>query len=156
MKNIKIEQKNKTRWQGFTLIETIIVLMIVSLFVFLPTVATKELKETVEVQQFLNRFEKQLHLAQQSAIVSGRTTTVFPADLVERVWVFRMYDQRVELPIPDGLTGNRAATIRFTGVTGTSSSVGKKFTFTWNKKQQKIIYEFLFGRGHYVKRIENI
>lgn len=147
----------KYRLQGFTLLESLIVLAMVSIFLLLPVVASKETSKTMTTLYFLDRLEKNILVCQQTAIVENRQTKVLqnadnPRELAFRlapgVWL-------ESLIVPETLTVSRVPIITFAGGTGNAQSF-QAFSFIWTEKKQKIMYRFLFGKGHFEKKISDL
>ncbi|GMA48393.1 competence type IV pilus minor pilin ComGD [Tetragenococcus muriaticus] len=137
-------------YRGFTLIESLLVLFVITLFVALPSVAVKEAKETLEVMHFLDRFEKNILATQQAAITSNKRTRMIQRDTTTEYY---FYTESIEkLVMPKDLRASRIKTLYFNSGTGNNSSL-QELHFYWNKNKQKITYRFLFARGHYEKKV---
>ena len=67
-------------WRGFTMVESLIVLLVVSIFIFLPLIAIDRYQAYFEVWGFCARLEKGLAVAQQTAIIDARETKVAYSD----------------------------------------------------------------------------
>jgi len=140
-------------YQGFTLIESLLVLFIVTLFVSLPSVMVQGAKENLEVLHFLDHFEKNILLTQQAAITSNKRTKMIQRDTTREYYFYTDTIERLDMP--EDLRASRIKTLYFNSGTGNNSSL-QELHFYWDKNKQKITYRFLFARGHYEKKITTI
>ncbi|MGK0552408.1 competence type IV pilus minor pilin ComGD [Enterococcus faecalis] len=150
-----ISNQKRTRLQGFTLWEVLLVLSIVSGLVIFPNLLLRRWQQYVHVTQFLATFEKQLAYTQQSAITLEQNMEVL---LSQEQQKFSFADfgssgkKFQEVVVPDDLQVQGPAKIIFLRKTGNNGYLGK-YTFSYPKKQQKIIYQFQLGSGKYVKKV---
>lgn len=147
----------KTTYQAFTLIESLLVLLIVSIFFAVPTLVVGKSVETIEIARFLDRFEKSLLVTQQEAILTKEPTKIHQLYYDEAAVDFQFANGKKILPrltVPEKLTMTRTTKLEiiFKAETGTNSSL-QIIAFEWPEKKQKIRYKFLFGKGHYDKEI---
>ncbi|GAA3018319.1 competence type IV pilus minor pilin ComGD [Tetragenococcus solitarius] len=140
-------------YQGFTLIESLLVLFVITLFVSLPFVMVQGAKENLEVVHFLDHFEKNILLTQQAAITSNKRTKMIQRDTTREYYFYT--DTIEKLDMPEDLRASRIKTLYFNSGTGNNSSL-QELHFYWDKNKQKITYRFLFARGHYEKKITTI
>lgn len=143
---------------GFTLIEALLVLTIVSFFVSLPTVAMKEASRTLTTIYFFDSLEKSILTCQQTAIIANKGADVMQDYNNRRTLAFQLEtgEWLAHLTVPDTLTiGDMKGKIAFSGGTGNAKG-DQKIIFTWPEKNQKIVYNFLFGKGHYEKIITTL
>uniref|UniRef100_UPI00403FA11C competence type IV pilus minor pilin ComGD n=1 Tax=Candidatus Enterococcus willemsii TaxID=1857215 RepID=UPI00403FA11C len=147
----------KHRLQGFTILESLIVLVIVSMFLLLPMIASRETSKTMTTLYFLDRLEKNMLVCQQTAIVENRQTKVLQNADNPRELAFRLAPGiwLESLVVPETLTVSSVPIITFAGGTGNAQSF-QAFSFIWNEKGQKITYRFLFGKGHFEKKISDL
>ena len=144
------------KYKGFTLLESMLVLSILSVFIFLPILSIRSITETLQVTHFFAQLEKNLLVCQQTAIVSNRSTYLAQASGQRQVLNFRLSpgEWLEPLPVPESLTvGNLSGKITFTGGTG-NADASRKILFTWPKQQQQITYKFLFGKGRFEQEIK--
>ncbi|MDN6639295.1 MAG: hypothetical protein L0L10_00795 [Tetragenococcus sp.] len=140
-------------YRGFTLLETLLVLLVVTSFIALPSIVVQNTKETLEVVHFLDRFEKNMLATQQAAITSNQRTKMIQRDTTTEYYFYT--DTIEKLDMPKDLRASRIKTLYFKPGSGNNSSL-KKLHFYWDKNNQKITYSFLFARGHYEKKITTI
>lgn len=144
---------------AFTLIESLLVLLICCLFLLIPTLTISGWQRQVETEQFLNQFEKQVEAIQQTAIIRGKRTNIdYYAN--ERQFVFSFtegvqthYDAK--LTVPETLVSKGAIKVFFEANTGNNSEL-KQITFVWNERKLRIVYQFQLGSGKFVKKEEAI
>lgn len=140
-------------YRGFTLIESLLVLFVITLFIGLPSIVVKDAKETLEVVHFLDHFEKNILLTQQDAITSNKRTKMIQKDTTKEYYFYT--DTIEKLDMPEDLRASRIKTLYFNSGTGNNSSL-QELHFYWDKNKQKITYSFLFARGHYEKKVTTI
>lgn len=140
-------------YPGFTLIESLVVLFVVTLFIALPSIVIQDAKETLEVVHFLDHFEKNILMTQQAAITSNERTRMMQRDTTTEYYFYT--DTIEKLDMPKDLRASRIKTLYFNSGSGNNSSL-QKLHFYWDKNNQKITYSFLFARGHYEKKITTI
>jgi competence protein ComGD len=149
---METKSRSRLKYNGFTLIESALVLLVISLFVLVPTVMTSRLSSTLEVQGFLDRLEKNLATCQQTAIISNRRTSMLQDSRDNRNLAFQLAPGKwlETLQVPEELTVSKVPEIVFAGGTGNAQSY-LQFHFIWEKKNQKITYRTLFGKGNIEK-----
>ncbi|HPJ01012.1 MAG TPA: competence type IV pilus minor pilin ComGD [Enterococcus sp.] len=141
---------------AFTLIESLVVLMIVSIIVFLPTLMIRETTKTIETLYFFDRLEKSILTSQQVAIISNKSADILQPDLKQLAFQLTTGDWLETLTVPDTLVASKLSKkISFAGGTG---NVGeqRQIQFIWQDKKQKVSYVFLFGKGHYNKVVTTL
>ncbi len=139
--------------RGFTLIESLLVLFVVTLFIALPSIVIQDTKETLEVVHFLDHFEKNVIATQQAAITSNKKTKMIQKDTTREYYFYT--DTIEKLDLPEDLRASKIKTLYFNSGSGNNSSL-QNLHFYWDKNKQKITYRFLFARGHYEKKITSI
>lgn len=139
--------------EGFTLIETLVVLMVSSLLLLMPTLTMGSLIEDLEINLFFRELTSNLTLMQNQAIMSGSGTQVsfYRANDQDRITfeVHKGHPLNREM-ILDGpyyrLAGSGTKKFRFKEETGniTSSNFVRVFT---NQGDYKLTY--LLGSGRF-------
>lgn len=146
----------KNKLLGYTLIESLIVLLVISIFATLPVVVLPRLKEKLEVYQFLNQFEKYTLLTQQVAILSNQFTGISRAADNQNQIVFSLeYEKNIILTLPKELRVSSFRSKNFYKNTGNIDRL-ENIRFTWKTENKWIDYTFLLGKGHYDKTIKPI
>lgn len=136
--------------------ESLFVLAIVSFFIALPALAVKEAIDTLTTLHFFDRLEKSILTSQQTAIISNKKTDIIQDYDNQRILAFQLQtgEWLEHLIVPETLTvGSISPKISFSAGTGNASAY-RTIRFTWPKKNQRITYRFLFGKGHYEQTIE--
>ncbi|WP_242586736.1 competence type IV pilus minor pilin ComGD [Candidatus Enterococcus ikei] len=145
--------------KGFTLIESMIVLLICTMFLLLPTLAINKWKQVLEVEQFLSTFEKHLLYTQQMAIVNTVDTQIIFFEQSQQINFMipnnGQYLEEEPLKIPASLKGFGPNKITFKKGSGNNGRLSK-FSFSWLEKKQLIEFQFQLGSGRYVKKIEKL
>ena len=137
------------KYAGYTVIEMLLVLLLVSLFASVSIVFVPRVQERLT----LNQFEKNILLTQQSSLFSDEFTEFYREAEGERRLVFDLdHEYRIILPIPPVLKVSDFPLIRFSKDTG-NMGISRKILFTWQNEQTQVLYSFLFGKGHYEKQI---
>lgn len=144
-------------WRGFTMVESLIVLLVVSIFVFLPLVAIDRYQAYFEVWGFCARLEKGLAVAQQTAIIDARETKVAYSDSpIPTIYFHSTITGEIKmepLEVPSQLAVRVFPVLTFTSQSGNYTRM-ETLRFEWLDQQKSIIYKFLFGSGRYDKIIE--
>ncbi|MGX7059646.1 competence type IV pilus minor pilin ComGD [Vagococcus humatus] len=144
---------------SFTLIESLLVLLIITIIWLMPVLYTRYWEENIQTTIFFQSFEQKLLKAQEQAIISGRPSYVnilFSNDKVD--WHFFKLDQQPleeSLNIPTKVTGLQDSHLVFLAYSGNISQI-IKLTFTDHQHQEKIVYQFQLGSGKYEKKISRI
>lgn len=143
--------------KGFTLIESLLVLSVVSLFVLLPVLVIDNYQKQIEVVGFCQRLEKGLYTAQQTAIIDQRQTRVAytraPDPGVHFQSTITGELRLSSIDVPKQLEVHSFPMILFNSSSGNNSSF-PQIVLYWPEKDQTITYKFLFGSGRYEKVIE--
>lgn len=145
--------------KGFTLIESLFVLFICSMFILLPTLSIQKWQRVLEVEQFLSSFEKRLLLTQQMAVVNNINTQILFLDQENRITFIgpkiAANLEEIQLIIPASLLADGPEKITFKKGSGNNGNLAK-YSFVWEEKQQVIEFQFQLGSGRYVKKIKDI
>lgn len=144
--------KNKI-WQAFTLVEALIVLLVCSTFLFLPVLAVKQVKRSLEGEQFIAAFEKQLLFTQQLAIVDNHDTQVIFDETKQTVYFLASPSTEEVLTVPPDITMSGPQKITFKKGSGNNGTLSK-YVFIWANRRLKIDCQFQLGSGRYVKKIK--
>ncbi|WP_249921841.1 competence type IV pilus minor pilin ComGD [Candidatus Enterococcus palustris] len=145
--------------KGFTLIESLFVVFICSIFIMLPTLSIRNWQHMLEVEHFLSSFEKKILFTQQMAVVNTMDTQVI---FYEHSQQFNflipkntnaMEEKLVE--IPTRLKAVGPDKITFKNGSGNNGKLSK-FSFLWAEKNQLIEFQFQLGSGRYVKKIKSL
>ena len=145
------EHRNNHR-PGFTLIETLIVLVLVCSFVLLPTIAIKSWQQELEKKFFYYQFEKSILHLQQVAIVDSRSTRI---ELYPDKQFIIFFTNHTELPwrqldVPKSVKLVSKGSVFFGAETGNittdQSGNGNIPKIIFNAEGQ-IIYQFQMGSG---------
>ena len=146
-------ENNGTRgFSGFTLMESLLVLLVSSLFLFFPVVAIEYYQRSAEVFGFCARLEKGLYTLQQSAIIDNtQTRAIYQAEPTPTVSFYGAATEPVtKIDVPPQLAMQAFPDILFSSQSGNNSSL-RRIIFYWQEKKQTISYKFLFGSGYQVR-----
>ncbi|WP_314063685.1 competence type IV pilus minor pilin ComGD [uncultured Vagococcus sp.] len=138
---------------GFTLVESLLVLLVVTLVLGLPTLQIRQWRERLEYQGFIEEFEQRLIQTQQSAIVFQRRTRVQTEKEASTIeFGFFKGDGRFvieTLSIPRGVTIQRSVSLSFIGKSG---NVEQHHTFRFQTPyhEQYLEYVYQIGSGRFV------
>lgn len=145
--------------QGFTLIESLLVVFICTMFMLLPTLAIKKWKQVLEVDQFFSSFEKQLLFTQQMAIINMTDTQIVFFESSRHIKFLTPKNEQlleeVLLEVPASLEAAGPQKIIFKKGSGNNGKLAK-FSFSWTEKNQLIEFQFQLGSGRYVKKIKQL
>ncbi|WP_291290817.1 competence type IV pilus minor pilin ComGD [Enterococcus sp.] len=143
--------------RGFTMLESLIVLLVIAIFIFLPLLVIDHYQTQFEVLGFCARLEKGLAVAQQTAIIDARETKVAYSDTpVPTVYFHSTITGEIKmepLEVPPQLVVRAFPVLTFTSQSGNYTQMAS-LRFEWIDQQKMITYKFLFGSGRYDKIIE--
>lgn len=143
--------------KGFTLIEILVVFLVCTLFMLLPTLAINKWRQIVEVDQFLSSFEKKMVFTQQMAVVNAVDTQIIFLEKNQHInFLIPKNEQIVEdeiLEIPASLEISGSDKLAFKKGSGNINKLSK-FSFLWKDKKQLIEFQFQLGSGRYIKKIK--
>ncbi|WP_265456264.1 competence type IV pilus minor pilin ComGD [Enterococcus sp. HY326] len=147
--------------KGFTLIESLIALLVVTAFVLLPSLSLAEWQRNVEEKIFFQRFERLITATQQAAITQNSLTKITEdKDQTEFYFWMKNMDkgtlgvQKV-LTIPKSVVPKAGVSTKgmmFKEGTGNNTDM-LKFSFRLAGRSTEITYQFQLGSGKYVKKI---
>lgn len=144
----------KKEARGFTLVESLITLFVVTSFTLLPTLSTIRLQDKIEIEQFFASLEKRILASQQAAI-----TGMLPSDMQitdSSIYFRTLVSTGIDwslLIIPKELVYTGTSKLVFSMNSGNNSSLSK-MSFYWKEKKETISYQFQMGSGRYIKKIE--
>lgn len=143
---------------GFTLIEMLIVLSLVTIFTIIPTMSISRWQKVLQGEQFIATFEKQLAFIQQNAIVQEKDMTVVFSEAKQQFILPEMERQQEyfwTLAIPEDLKVTGPSKIVFLRKSGNNGRL-EKYTFIWQAQNKQIEFQFQLGSGKYVKKITSL
>ncbi len=150
-------ENNGTRgFSGFTLMESLLVLLVSSLFLFFPVVAIEYYQRSAGSFRLCARLEKDsipcsnrpssiTHKLEQSIKQSQHQLFHFTALQLSPV---------TKIDVPPQLAMQAFPDILFSSQSGNNSSL-RRIIFYWQEKKQTISYKFLFGSGRYEKSLNS-
>lgn len=158
--------RNTQTHRAFTLVETLLVLAVISCFSLLPVLAVKRWQEELAVAHFFSRFEKMLLVSQQIAIVEKYQTTL-TVDRGKRMVTFATIgtdgktgsdfeeDSFSEIIIPEAIYFKTADETRFSFSTQSGSpSALRKVSFYRKDKPITVSYQIQMGSARFEKTVE--
>lgn len=142
---------------GYTLIETLIVMIVICSFVLLPTVMFSSWQQKLECQFFYYQLEKSMLHLQQVAICDQKNTRI---DLHpdKQLIVFKTIEEELpwrNLEVPESVVLHSGYSIMFKSSTGNVSTNQPetgipKIRFT--DKYGEVTYQFQLGSGRFEKK----
>lgn len=147
----KRERERNRLFSGFTLIESLLVLSLVSIIITLSVSVTKEFERELAVRHFFTKLDRHILLNHQASFVEQKEVTM-GRESGSRVIYFKVGEQSFILPVPEELRISNFPPMNFTIGTGDRGEM-RSFFITWEAKKVDISYNFLFGKGHYEKTI---
>ncbi|MBO0476518.1 type II secretion system protein [Vagococcus sp. DIV0080] len=139
--------------EGFTLIESLLVLCCVSVFFMVPMILLKKWQEEMEIAMFFNQLERNIEKTQQSAIVEAANTSINQKDL-ENVLIFNyvhhgnMHQNRLEVNGPLNL--RTSGSIDFLTTTGNIKEI-KQIKIEDHLHKKVVRYQFQLGSGKVIR-----
>ncbi len=143
--------ESKAFYQGFTLVESLMVLLVVSLFFGLPMLQLNQWRERLSYQAFIEEFEERLIQTQQSAIVFRKQTRV-SAEKNGRSISFAFFQADgsfvVEsLKLSKGVSLQRDVRLNFLGGSGNVEQAHTfRFQTPYHRKYLEYVYQIGSGR----------
>lgn len=153
---------SKNKYDGFTLIEVLIVLGVLSFFCLLPTLSVVTWQKQTEVTRFFASFEKSFQETQQATIIWRKSTyvTIEAADQQQQV-VFTentgdgsKTSRILKVPQQLKMYGPNIHFLVGSGDPTTGNSGLAKYTFEYPLKNLRIIYQLEMGSGRFVRKEE--
>ena len=142
-------------WRGFTLIEMVMVLFVVSVIALIPSLKLPDMERQLDNQFFFEEFERLITITQESAVFSGRASRIIMKRNERSVAFDYVLSNGVKthyyVEIPEDIRAETDTFVTFLGETGTLSKV-TKFKFLLTKSQKKVVYQFYLGSGKYAKK----
>lgn len=138
---------------GFTLLEMIIVLLIVSIFMMSPLIMIRNWRENNSVQWQLTEFERMVQRTQQGAIVDnyvGQVTYVQNIQKVETIVRYKGEMVRKEMCITPPLELRTNGIMTFGSGTGNISKM-ESIVFRDTKNNVKYTYRTQVGSGKLIR-----
>lgn len=144
------------RRAGYTLIELLLVLFVVTSFVLLPTLAIDSWQTKLNRNLFYDRVEKNILHTQQLAITTMKSSKIqtYRKEQIIEFDVAGEPSSRKTLKLPSGVSLKmNNCTIRFNGVTGNMGSFnsGNKLVFQ-DQELGQVTYQFQMGSGRFEKK----
>lgn len=141
------------RNKGFTLLESLVVLVIVSIFLLVPTLSIGSLQKQTEEALFFARFERYIAATQQAAIARQTQTRMLYYDTYFRFVGYAYNSGQIDLAIPESIQcKERPKSVVFSAISGNYSDL-RLVHFVLPEKQMEIKYQFQMGSGKYTKEI---
>ncbi|BCA84788.1 hypothetical protein EsVE80_03110 [Enterococcus saigonensis] len=153
MKNIMMRLYSNASHTAFTIAESLVVLVVITAFLLIPTLTLQPLTEKMRVELFLAEFEQNFLLLQQTAIAQQVATTL-EIDRQDQVLQFKISEQKSypHLQIPSELSCVMPDKINIKENTGNYSQM-ETITFKWKNRKLIVKYTFQMGSGRFVKSI---
>lgn len=148
----------KKQLAGFTLMETLVALVIVVGFVFLPTLALQRWQKNLEFEMFLARLERRILTTQQYAITHGKRTSInYGGSYTPKVIYSSLkYDETATnelLVIPQSIIVVEFTPIYFISGSGNNGNLVSIYISSTEVKR-KVKYQFQMGSGRFVREEE--
>ena len=141
-------------FSGFTLVETLLVLLVTIFLLGLPAVLSEQALNEVTAACFFARFEKYLLYTQQVA-ATGTTDTTIDFSEEDQTLTFHAGEESKTLKILPLLVAQGPATLVFKMGTGNNGKLAS-YRFEWSAKGQCITFQMQMGSGRYVKKISRL
>lgn len=146
--------KQNKRYEAFTLLETLFVLIIYSLFFSIASLNFQNWQENLALEHFLSTVEKNLLFTQQMAITQQKDTEVRFSEDEQCFYFLPASNCQQILRLPQSIKFEGASRQVFIGKTGNSSI--HSYCFYLEEKGIKVVLQFQLGSGKYAKKIQPI
>lgn len=141
--------KRTNSFSGYTLTETLLVLLVTITLVGLPAFMMTKSKENILVGQFFGSFERHLLHTQQVAVTGEQDTMIYLKK--QQLHFVSAYAENI-MDIPLELEAVGPEKITFKQGSGNNGRLAK-YSFVWKDRKKQIDYQFQMGSGRYVKKI---
>lgn len=138
--------------KGFTLLESLVVLVVVSIFLLIPTFSIGSIQKYTDEALFFARFERYLSATQQAAIARQTQTRLMYYTTYFRFIGYAYNSGQIDLKIPESIQCKSPKSIVFSAKSGNYSDL-RLIHFVLPEKQMEIKYQFQMGSGKYTKTI---
>lgn len=142
-------------WSGFTLLEMILVLFVVSVIMLVPSMKIPNMERALTDIFFFEEFERLIQVTQESAVFSGQACRIVMKKGSNEIlfdYVLSTGGKRHSyIEIPETIKAQTDTFVTFLGETGTLSKV-TKFKFLVVKSNKTVVYQFYLGSGKFVKK----
>lgn len=144
---------------GFTLIESLLVLLVVMSLLYYPIQQWHRWQEELVVEDFFQLFELHLVSAQFSSISYHKRASALVVRGESYITFFYQRNgqdsekETILLTIPIELEVVKNTTLHYIGRTGNVSEI-VNFKFKQQSNDRVYIYQFYLGSGRFVKKIE--
>ncbi|MGY3779423.1 competence type IV pilus minor pilin ComGD [Isobaculum melis] len=138
--------------KGFTLLEMLLVISLITTTIWLTFPLYFEALEEVATHLFLKEFQMKLRMIQNQALITGKTTKM-TLNFTEQEILFEGYylaQKKEVLKIPTQVTGEGTIVFQFKGGTGTYGKF-QRITFISQRNQHHFIFQIGSGRYRYEK-----
>lgn len=144
---------------GFTLIETLITLLLTSLLIFMPILSIDKITESIQIDLFFRELSSTITMMQNHAILTGDRTTVefIPGNNLIKFKVYNAdynsnHPLNSEIYLEEGLYeiyGNGYNRVTFHGYTGNIAVFDQKWTTNFNTSKGLYRVVFQLGSGRF-------
>lgn len=150
-------ETKESRHRGFTLIESLCVIVIVTIALGIPLYSTKRWQEQQAAQRTLLSFERLFAQTHQSSLLEEMYSSVFVDRKNQQITFNRPYHQQRDIEVlriesPLSVTSS-VEELRFTGKGSRPSSLAV-YTFYNQQTNEKTIYKVQLGSGKVNKYVE--
>ncbi len=139
--------------EGFTLIESLLVLCCVSVFFMVPMILLKKWQEETNVAMFFNQLERNIEKTQQSAIVEANETSICQENS-KNLLTFNYFHHRVKhettLSAPHPLVLRSNENIDFNAITGNIKEI-RQIKIEDHLHKKVVRYQFQLGSGKVIR-----
>ncbi|MGX6978831.1 competence type IV pilus minor pilin ComGD [Vagococcus elongatus] len=145
------------RYGGFTLIESLLVLLVVSVMLGLPYLSFHRWGERMNAIYFFSEFEAYYHRTQLSAMTSSMPCTIY-VKKKEVIFIYRdlaARQQLVSLDLPAEVTTSADFSIQINGTSGNTKDM-KSFNFFNTASKETVTYKIQLGSGKLDKEIQKL
>lgn len=148
------------RLRGFTLVETLLVLVVASTFLLIGFSQFKKFEARIAEERFIQSFEQNYLYAQKNAIVTGFETQIVRPKGQDNIFQFETtsdegfaFEEKVVLEIPASIKlGQCPGEHKFHGISGNNSTLSA-YEFKCYVMKRTIKFQLQMGSGRYTKVI---
>lgn len=144
---------NSKKYDGFTLIESLLVLLCTSVFLLVPLLGIKSWKEHAEVDLFFYQMERNIQRSHQSSVLENKQTTITPNVKTQTInYTYFHHGNKLseDVKVQEPLILKTSDTIDFINYTGNIKKIGD-LVIEDQLNKRVVKYQFQMGSGKVIR-----
>lgn len=145
-------------YRGFTLLESLLVLLCVTVSLIVPLIYLKNWRDQTEVVLFFNQLERDIQRTHQSAIIEGRECSIDQENNQNQLRFKYFHHGKVKiecLKVEEPLKLRSSEPIKFNKGTGNVKKL-ETIKIEDHLNNQAVLYKFQLGSGKVIRSEESL